>query len=129
MDYIPHWKTVEKRKHSCKQDFNTFVQVLHFLDVSFILHQNGRIKTGIFYKETNSHEYLNYFSYHLEHTKQNIPHNLAKRTILFISDKAKMNERLWDLKTWLFSCSYSLAITDKAFSTLNFSDQCLKRRK
>ena len=91
--------TVEKRKNSCKQDFNTFIQVLHFLDVSFILHQNGRIKTGIFYKETNSHEYLNYFSYHLEHTKQNIPHNLAKRTILFLSDEAKMNKRLSDLKT------------------------------
>ena len=30
--------TVEKGKHSCEQNFDTFVQVLNFLDVSIILH-------------------------------------------------------------------------------------------
>ena len=35
--------TVEKGKHSCEQNFDTFVQVLNFLDVSVILHQNGRL--------------------------------------------------------------------------------------
>ena len=66
--------TVEKGKNSCEQ--NTFVQVLNFLDVSIILHQNGRLET--FYKETSSNDYLNYFSHHPKHTKQNIPYNLAK---------------------------------------------------
>ena len=63
---------VEKGKNSCERNFDTFVQVLNFLDVSVILHQNGRLETDIFYKETNSHDYLNYFSHHPEHTKQNI---------------------------------------------------------
>ena len=107
--------TVEKGKYSCEQNFDTFVQVLNFLDVSIILHQNGRLETDIFYKETNSHGYLNYFSHHLEHTKQNIPYNLAKRIIVFVSDEEKMNERLSELRTWLLSCSYPLAIIDKAF--------------
>ena len=65
--------TVEKGKYSCEQNFDTFVQVLNFLDLSIILHQNGPLETDIIYKETNSHEYLNYFSHHLENTKQNIP--------------------------------------------------------
>ena len=105
--------TVEKGKYSCEQKFDTFVQVLNFLDVSIILHQNGWLETD--YKETNSHDYLNYFSHHPEHTKQNIPCNLAKRLIVFVSDEEKMNERLSELRTWLLSCSYPLAIIDKAF--------------
>ena len=107
--------TVEKGKNSCEQNFDTFTQVLNFLDVSIILHQNGRLETDIFYKETNSHDYLNYFSHHPQHTKQNIPYNLAKRIIVFVSDEEKMNERLSELKTWLLSCNYPLAIIDKAF--------------
>ena len=107
--------TVEKGKNSCEQNFDTFAQVLIFLDVSIILHQSGRLETDIFCKETNSHDYLNYFNHHPEHTKQNIPYNLAKRIIVFVSDEEKMNERLSELKTWLLSCSYPLPIIDKAF--------------
>ena len=46
--------TVKKGKNSCEQNFDTFVKVLNFLDVSIILHQNGRLETDIFYRETNS---------------------------------------------------------------------------
>ena len=107
--------TIQNGKNSCEQNFDTFVQVLNFSDVSIILHQNGRLETDIFYTETNSHDYLNYFSHHPEHTKQNIPYNLAKRIIVFVSDEEKMNERLSELKTWLLSFSYSLAIIENAF--------------
>ena len=62
--------------------------------------------TDIFYKETNSHDYLNYFSPHPEHKKQNIPYNLAKRIMVFVSDETKMNEMLSELKIWLLSYSY-----------------------
>ena len=64
--------TVGKGKSCCKQNFDTFVHALNFLDVSIILHQNGRLETDIFYKDTNSQDYLNYFSHHPEQTKQNI---------------------------------------------------------
>ena len=60
---------VEKGKISCQQNFDKFVQVLNFLDVSIILHQNDRLETGIFYKKAN------YFSHHPETTKQNISYN------------------------------------------------------
>ena len=80
-----------------------------------LLFYNGRLETDIFYKETNSHDYLNYFIHHPEHTKQNIPYNLAKPIIVFVSDEEKMNERLSELKTWLLSCSYPLTIIRKTF--------------
>ena len=91
--------TIEKIKNSCEQNFDTFVQVLNILDVSIILHQKYQLETDIIHKETNSHDYLNYFNHHPEHTKQNIPYNLAKRFIVFVSDEEKMNERLSELKT------------------------------
>ena len=58
---------------------------------------------------------MGYISQYLEHTKQNIKYNLAKRIIIFVSDEANMNERLSELNTWLLSCSYPVAIIEKAF--------------
>ena len=121
--------TVEKRKNSCEQNFDTFVQVLNFLDVFIILHQNGRLETDIFYKETKSHDYLHYFIHHPEHTKQNIPYKLAKRIIVFASDEEMINERLSEVKTWLLSCSYPLTIIRKTLLTLNSKDLRLKIRR
>ena len=87
------------------------------------------LETSIFYKETNSHDCLNYFSHHPEHTQQNIQYNLAKQITVFVSDKAKMKERLSDLKTWLLSCSYPLTFIDKACLTLNCRDLHLKKKR
>ena len=83
----------------------------------------------LFYKETNSNDYLNYFSHHREDTKQNIPHNLAKRIIVFISDEEKMNERLSELKTWLLSCSYPLTIIEKAFFNAKLQGPASKKKR
>ena len=47
--------------------------------------------------------------------KQNIPYNLAKRVIVFVSDEEKINETLSELKTWLLLCSYPFTIIEKAF--------------
>ena len=43
--------TEQKEKHSCEQNFDTVVQVLNFLDVSIILHQNGRLELVYFIKK------------------------------------------------------------------------------
>ena len=69
-----------------------------------ILHKNVQIETEKltkseckrFYIETNSHDYLNYFSQHPVHIKQNIAHSLAKRITVFVSNEAKMNEKLFE---------------------------------
>ena len=46
---------------------------------------------------------------------QNIPNNLKKRIIIFVSDDEKMKEWLSELKAGLLSCSYPLIIIEKAF--------------
>ena len=83
----------------------------------------------LFYKETNSHDYLNCFSHHPEHTKQRITYNLAKRIIAFVSDEEKMNESLSELKTWLLSCSYPLTIIEKTFFNAKLQEPSPKKEE
>ena len=66
------------------------VQVLNFLDVKIILHEDNSFETDIYYKPTNTHDYLPYDSVHPDHTKNNMPYNLAKRIIIFVSNPNKI---------------------------------------
>ena len=47
-------------------------QIINFLDVTVILTKENNIKTDVYYKPTNSHEYLTYKSHHSTHVKDNI---------------------------------------------------------
>ena len=75
--------TVERGK------FTRDKQELNMLDIKVILHNSGTIDTDIYYKPTNTHDYLHYDSHHPSHIKQNIPYNLAKKIIVFTSDSKK----------------------------------------
>ena len=90
-------------------------QHINFLDATVILHKNGKIETDVFYKDTNTHDYLDYRSHHPIHVKNNIPYNMAKRIIVFVSDPEKMNIRLKEMKNWLLKCSYPENVIDKGF--------------
>ena len=68
--------------------------VINFLDITVLLHENGYVETDIFYKETNTHDYLNYHSHHPNHIKYNIPFNLGKHILVFVSDEQKVALRL-----------------------------------
>ena len=73
-------------------------QVIKFLDVSVILHPDRTIETGIYYKDTNAHGYFPYDSALLHHSRDNFANNLAKRIIVFVSNKEKTEYRLNELK-------------------------------
>ena len=79
---------------------------LNFLDICIMIDQDDCIHTDIFYKPTNSHDYLHYGSFHPEHTLKNIPYCLAKRIIVFCSDNETMEERLLELQELLKKCDY-----------------------
>ena len=49
------------------------IQSLCFLALVLYLNSDGSTWTDVFYKETNSHDYLGYKSHHPEHVKKNIP--------------------------------------------------------
>ena len=74
------------------------VQALNFLDVKIILHKDNSVETDAFYKLTNTYDYLPYDSAHPDHTKNNIPYNLAKRIIVFVSTPEKISIRLNEVR-------------------------------
>ena len=92
-----------------------YSQTLNFLDVKVILDSNNRITSDIFYNPTNAHDYLNHNSDHPEHTKRNVPYNLAKRIICFVSDQEQTELRLSELKSLLLKRDYPEWIIQKAF--------------
>ncbi|KAJ8318533.1 hypothetical protein KUTeg_003624 [Tegillarca granosa] len=54
-----------------------------FLDILVI--KNGtEINTDIFYKSTDTHQYLDFRSCHTAHTKRNIPYCLARKIFIYI---------------------------------------------
>ena len=88
-------------------------QTINFLDVTVILSNDNKISTDIYYKPTNSHEYLNYSSHHPKHVKDNIPYNLAKRIVVFVSSYEQTQNRLKELRKWLLNCNYPTSIIEK----------------
>ena len=88
-------------------------QRLNFLDVTVILNQKNQIETDVYYKATNSHDYLNYNSSHPDHTKNNVPFNLAKRLICFVTNDKVLQSRLKELRTFLKQCDYPESVIEK----------------
>ena len=84
-----------------------------FLSVKLLTSKNGEVQTDIYYKDTNSHDYLSYDSHHPTHTKNNIAYCLAKTIIVFTSDPITMEDNLTDLKNWLLECGHPKTIIDK----------------
>ena len=91
------------------------VQALNFLDINVTLDENNNISTDVYYKPTNAHEYLHYDSNHPEHTKNNIPYNLAKRILCFVSDSSQEKYRLKQLRHFLLNRNYPEKVINKAF--------------
>ena len=59
---------------------------LPFLDV-LVIKEGTTLSTDIYYKPTDTHQYLHFGSCHPHHTKTAIPYNLARRLCTIVSDK------------------------------------------
>ena len=59
------------------------VKFLNSRDIKIILHEDNSVEKDLYYKLTNTHNYLPWDSAHPDHTKNNIPYNKAKRIIVF----------------------------------------------
>ena len=76
-----------------------------FLDIMVTKRQTNII-TDIFYKATDTHQYLNFKSCHPTHTKRNIPYNLARRICSIVTDENIRNQRLEELNVFLSAQKY-----------------------
>ena len=73
---------------------------IEFLDVLLTL-IGPRIKTDLFVKETDTHQYLQFSSCHPWHTKKGIPYGQALRLRRICSNEQDFELRCEDLKKWL----------------------------
>ena len=80
-------------------------EMLSFLDV-MVIKRHSRIITDVFYKLTDTKQYLMFDSCHPKHTKNNIPYNLARRLCTIISDSEILNSRLVELQNALLQRRY-----------------------
>ena len=70
---------------------NTFLQIL--LGV-----KNNKIITDIYYKPTDTFQFLPFTSCHPKHIKKNVLYNLARRICTIVDEKDTLDSRLLDLK-------------------------------
>ena len=94
---------------------------ISFLNL-FFYKEGGQIKTDIFYKETDSHDYLPFNSCHPRHTKSNIPHTLSRMICSIVTDPKRRDFRLLELESWLLKAGYPPSLIKAAankFRTIN----------
>ena len=94
---------------------NSTCQKLNFLDIMIILWDDGRVETDIYYKETNTHDYLDYRSAHPKHVRDNIPYTLAKKIHVFCSNSVTERERLTELKRHLINGHFPYNVIERGF--------------
>ena len=82
-----------------------------FFDV-LVKNEKGKIETDIFYKETDSRQYLLFYPCHPRHTKVNIPYNLARRIRTIVSDETTLNHRMQKLKCSMNKQKYPELVID-----------------
>ena len=78
---------------------------VNFLDVK-ITSVNNNLKTDVFYKATDSKQYLNFHSHHPRHVKIALPYNLARRICAIVSDNELRKQRLDEMRGFLLKCNY-----------------------
>lgn len=61
---------------------------LPYLDI-LVIKEGMKITTDLFYKKTDSHQYLIFDSCHPSHTKRNIPFNMARRICIIVVDEER----------------------------------------
>ena len=88
-------------------------RTLNFLDIQLKI-VNDALVFDIYYKPTNSFNYLTYSSCHPSHTKNNIALSLAKRIINIVTDNRE--KRLSELKKHLIERNHPPEITDYTFT-------------
>ena len=95
---------------------------LSFLD-TMVINNNGEVLTDIFYKPTDSKQYLLYTSCHPKHTRNSIPYNLARRIKTIVSDERTLHKRLEELEEFLIKRKYQLSLTEDAFQKAKSLDR------
>ena len=91
---------------------------INFLDITLIK-EGDLLKTDIFYKITDTHQYLHFKSCHPKQCKNNVPYNLARRICTIVSDEETKKARLNELKNMLLARHYPKQIIETGIVKAN----------
>ena len=93
---------------------------LPFLDLKVKLLE-GKIKTDLYIKETDRHQYLHYSSSHPKHTKQSTVFSQALRMKRICSEEEDFKTHIGEMKSWFQKRAYPDKIIDKELDKVSFS--------
>ncbi|KAK3097441.1 hypothetical protein FSP39_009676 [Pinctada imbricata] len=106
-------RTINNIHESIKFTVESSTIELPFLDI-LIIKEGAKIKTDLYCKPTDTHQYLDVRSCHPSHTKRNIPFNLARRICTIVSESDLKQKRLHELKIFLKRQHYPEGLIDVA---------------
>lgn len=115
------WKLVDFTEHLNKlhpnlrftQDIST--SQIPFLDI-LVKMEDSKISTDIFYKPTDTHQYLHFNSCHPRHTKQSLPYSQARRLCTIIDDNISRDNHLGEMKEFFLSRGYPEKLLDDSIN-------------
>ena len=99
-------------------------KTLPFLDVSFSLTATNTMETDIYYKETDSHNYVQFFSFHPHKTLTNIPYSLARRICTIVSNSTIRDHRLEDLRRFMKRKQYPEQVITNGIERAKALNRC-----
>ena len=79
--------------------------MVNFFDIAICL-TDGNIESDIFFKATDSKQYLDFLSHHPLHVKRALPYNLFRRICTIVSDEERRAVRMEEMKQSLLKCNY-----------------------
>ena len=82
-----------------------------FLDILVYL-KNNAVYTDLYYKPTDTHQYLHFNSCHPRHTKHNIPYSQARRLCTIIDDTEIRDKRLADMANFFIERGYPTKLVE-----------------
>ena len=95
---------------------------IEFLDV-LVMREGAGIKTDLFVKETDTHQYLEFSSCHTFHTKKGIPYGQALRIRRIVSDDRVFDTRCGELKEWLMDRGYPERLVEEQIGRAKLEDR------
>ena len=93
---------------------------ISFVDLK-VISSNGKSITSLYSKPTHCHQYLQYGSYHPEHTKRSILYSQALRFKKGCSPEMDCNEHSMNLRSWSLKRGYPEKIIDTEMSKVKFN--------
>jgi hypothetical protein len=79
---------------------------VNFLDINIYKSADSKLHTDIFYKVTDTKQYLDFGSNHPRHIKVALPYNLSRRICTIVSDENIKKIRLSEMHDSLRKCGY-----------------------